>query len=123
MVTVKEYNEMVKALAKDGEEIRSDLTATDAHIIHMIMGVAGEVGELLDAIKKAVMYRKRMDRANVVEELGDIEFYLEGLRQGLEIDRQEVLSANYNKLNKRYSSGSYSNDQAQARADKNENVT
>jgi len=123
VVTVKEYNEMVKVLAKDGEEIRSDLTATDAHIIHMIMGVAGEVGELLDAIKKAVMYRKRMDRANVVEELGDIEFYLEGLRQGLEIDRQEVLSANYNKLNKRYSSGSYSNDQAQARADKNENVT
>ena len=51
----------------------------------MVVGVSGEAGELLDAVKKAVIYRKPLDLENVIEELGDLEFYMEGLRQGLEI--------------------------------------
>ena len=59
-----------------------------------------------------------IDRENLVEELGDIEFYLEGLRQVFGVTREEVLAINQAKLEKRYSSGKYSNQQAQARADK-----
>jgi NTP pyrophosphatase (non-canonical NTP hydrolase) len=84
----------------------------------MIMGVSGESGELLDAIKKAVIYNKPLDIENVIEELGDIEFYLEGLRQGLGIDRGETLDANVKKLSVRYEAGSYSDTAAQTRADK-----
>lgn len=111
------FEEMVEALAKDGEVIANELTGEDAHLIHMVMGVSGEAGELLDAIKKAVIYRKPLDRVNVVEELGDLEFYLQDLRRALGITREETLEANIAKLGKRYANG-YSDKSAQTRADK-----
>ena len=113
------HPELVAALAKPGADIVATLTAEDAHSLHMAVGIAGEAGELLDAVKKAAIYRKPIDRANVVEELGDLEFYMEGLRQGLGITRQEVLDHNIAKLSNRYSSGTYSDKHAQERADKN----
>jgi NTP pyrophosphatase (non-canonical NTP hydrolase) len=82
------------------------------------MGISGEAGELVDAIKKSVMYRKPLDMEHVIEEMGDLEFYLEGLRQQLGITREQTLDANMLKLGARYSSGSYSDSQAVTRADK-----
>ena len=113
------HPELVAALAKPGADIVATLTPEDAHALHMAVGIAGEVGKLLDAVKKAAIYRKLIDRSNVIEELGDLEFYMEGLREGLGITRQEVLDHNIAKLSKRYSSGSYSDKHAQERADKN----
>lgn len=112
------HPELVRALAKPGEEIASTMSAFDAHLIHMIIGISGEAGELLDAIKKATIYKKQIDINNVIEELGDIEFYLEGLREALAISRDETLEANIAKLSERYATMSYSDDQAQSRADK-----
>ncbi len=111
------HADMVRYLAKDGAIIAQELTSSDAHAWHMATGVAGEAGELLDAVKKAVIYRKPLDRANVIEELGDLEFYMEGLRQGYDITREETLAANIEKLGVRYHSG-YSDKSAQERADK-----
>lgn len=113
-----EYSDMVKALAKPGEDIAKEITPEQAHLLHMAVGIAGEAGELLDAIKKHVVYQKELDLENVIEELGDLEFYMEGLRQGVAVSRDETLTNNYNKLSCRYHSGAYSNQQAQDRADK-----
>ena len=113
-----DHSEMVRTLAKSGDVIADEMTGTDAHLLHMAVGVCGEAGELIDAIKKAVIYRKPLDRQNVIEELGDLEFYMEGLRQGLEITREECLEANIQKLGKRYEGLKYSNEAAQLRADK-----
>lgn len=113
-----DHSDMVVALVKPGEEIVATFTPSSAHILHMAVGISGESGELLDAIKKNVFYNKPLDRVNVIEELGDLEFYMEGLRQGLGITRDEVLEANIQKLFKRYSSGKYSDQQAQERVDK-----
>ena len=112
------HSEMVAALCKSGEAIAAEMTAGDAHLMHMAIGVAGEAGELLDAVKKAVIYRKPLDRENVIEELGDLEFYMEGLRQGLGISRDECITANIAKLSKRYEGLQYSDGAAQVRADK-----
>jgi NTP pyrophosphatase (non-canonical NTP hydrolase) len=112
------HHEMVSVLAKSGDTIVAEMTGNDAHIMHMVIGVSGEAGELLDAIKKKVIYRKPLDRDNVVEELGDLEFYLEGIRQGLGITREECLTANIAKLQKRYKGLKYSDQSAQDRADK-----
>ena len=46
------HPDLVAALVKPGEQIKESLTASDAHLIHMTMGICGESGELLDAIKK-----------------------------------------------------------------------
>ena len=111
------YEQMVKGLVKPGKLIASEMTAKDAHLMHMAIGVSGEAGELLDAVKKAVIYRKPLDRVNVVEELGDLEFYMEGLRQGLGITREECLKVNMEKLSVRYGQ-KYSDQAATVRADK-----
>ncbi len=84
----------------------------------MAIGISGEAGELLDAIKKQVIYRKPLDRENVLEELGDLEFYMEGIRQGLGITREQCLAANIAKLGKRYEGMRYTDTAAQERADK-----
>ena len=112
------HTDMVRKLCKSGNRIAEEITGSDAHGLHMAVGISGEAGELLDAIKKAVIYRKPLDRENVVEELGDLEFYLEGLRWGLGITREETIEANVSKLGKRYEGFFYSDHAAQNRADK-----
>lgn len=114
-----EYETMVTALIKPGQNILDDLTPEGVNMWHMATGVSGEAGELLDAVKKYAVYNKPLDRVNVIEELGDLEFYMEGLRQAISTTREEVLQANVAKLSIRYSKGKYSDQQAQERADKN----
>ena len=101
------FQDMVKGLVKSGDEIAEQMTAQEAHSLHMGVGISGEAGELLDAIKKYVVYKNPLDMVNVVEELGDLEFYMEGLRQGLGISREETIQANNMLQMLRY--GSYSN--------------
>lgn len=111
-----EHAQLVLETCKPGKSIA--LTSLSAHLIHMALGMAGEAGELVDAIKKHAIYCKPLDSENIIEELGDLEWYMQGLRAALCITREEVLEANIKKLRKRYSSGSYSNEQAQQRKDK-----
>jgi NTP pyrophosphatase (non-canonical NTP hydrolase) len=113
----KTYSEFVNNLVKPGEEILSKLTPNEVNVIHMALGISGEAGEILDAVKKATIYRKPLDMENLIEELGDIEFYLEGLRQAIGVDRFTVLDLNVKKLSKRYGS-SYSDKSAIERKDK-----
>lgn len=109
---------LVLDLIKPGDAICQELDAKQAHLLHMAFGVAGEAGELLDAIKKAAIYQKPIDLINVIEELGDLEFYMQGLRHALGVSRLETLRQNTDKLTQRYPLGSYSNHHARARADK-----
>ncbi len=70
------YAEMVRALCKPGQDILSSLSPNDCHKLHMASALLGETVELLDA----------EDLPNAEEELGDIEFFFEGLRQGYGVD-------------------------------------
>lgn len=114
----KDFELMVSQLAKNGQEISDSINAVTAHILHMAVGISGEAGELLDAIKKYVIYNKEPDLQNIIEELGDLEFYTEGLRKAFDITREEILYANIQKLSTRYKTGKYSDVDAQVRIDK-----
>tara|TARA_R110000850_G_scaffold91270_12_gene193853 strand:- start:316 stop:1011 length:696 start_codon:yes stop_codon:yes gene_type:complete len=119
MTTLDENHAMmVAALIKPGEEIIAETTPLKAHLNHMAMLLAGEAGEVVDAIKKHTIYGKDLDFVNVIEELGDIEFALEAIRSSLTIHRDETLAMNMEKLAKRYPHGNFSNADAQSRADK-----
>lgn len=109
---------MVKKLKKDGELILKLLTPGDVDLWHGATGLGGEALECLDAVKKLVIYRKPIDRTNVVEELGDCEFYMEQIRQNVGITRHETLVFNFHKLNERYPGHNYSDALAQERRDK-----
>ena len=117
-ITMTNYPDFVASLVKPGDKIAKEMSPSKAHILHMVVGISGEAGELLDAVKKWAIYNKPLDRENILEELGDIEFYLEGFRQAIGATRETILNNNIAKLSDRYSSGSYSDDQAISRADK-----
>ena len=112
------YSDFVASRVKPGDKIAKEMSPSKAHLLHMVVGISGEAGELLDAVKKWAIYNKPLDRENILEELGDIEFYLEGFRQAIGATRETILNNNIAKLSDRYSSGSYSDDQAINRADK-----
>jgi len=84
------HPEMVAGLAKRGEDIINELTPLSSHLLHMAVGIAGEAGELAQAIYISADFNS-IDKENVVEELGDLEFYLEGLRQGLQLNRDKTV--------------------------------
>ena len=119
------HPDMVRALVKPGRDILESLTPKKCDLDHMTTGVVTEAGELKDASKRYTIYNKPIDRKNVIEELGDLEFYMEGVRQNLGISRQETLDANIVKLlignektEARYKEGKYTDEQASKRADK-----
>jgi NTP pyrophosphatase (non-canonical NTP hydrolase) len=87
-------------------------------LTHAALGIAGEAGELVDAIKKHVIYGKPLDLANVREEIGDLRFYLEALCNVLDLNDQTIIQENINKLAKRYKDLTYSSSAAIERADK-----
>ena len=72
---------MVKALAKEGEAIISDMTPLSAHLLHMALGVAGEAAEITEHLFAVAVHNLPFDRVHFVKELGDMEFFLEGLVQ------------------------------------------
>ncbi len=109
---------MVANLKKPGQSILRSLTPEKCDAWHMASAIPSEAGELFDAIKKWVLYEKPLGRENVVEEMGDVEFYLEGLRTNLGVTRQETLDACEKNLAGRYKAGAFSNKAAQDREDK-----
>jgi len=113
----KLHANLVARTCKHQDAVLVDLDGAKSHIIHMLMGITGEAGELMDAAKKHVIYNKPLDIENVIEELGDIEWYMQGLRAALHIDREDVLLYNIEKLRKRYPD-KYTDALAQARLDK-----
>ena len=110
--------QLVRALLKPPAQILAELSPAKCNLIHLALGISGEAGEILDTIKKHTIYNKPLDVENLIEELGDMEFFLEALRQELNVSRDTIIAANKAKLSKRYNKGSYSNEQAIARADK-----
>ena len=105
------YADFVESLAK-----RIDGGTLD--LVHFAMGVCGEAGELLDAVKKHWAYEQELDVENVIEELGDLEFYMQAIRNRHKITREQVLEYNIDKLMERYPAGVFTTQHATERADK-----
>lgn len=104
------YDQFVQLLFK--QESEKDMA------MHAALGVCGEAGELADAIKRHYVYNKEPDRANIIEELGDLRFYMQAVMTHYGIAEQEVLQHNAVKLSARYEKLTYSDAAAQQRADK-----
>lgn len=80
-----EYTAMVALLAKSGFEIQQDLSDESTHLWHMATGVSGEATEIMSALyDDGVEVWEDVDIDNMVEELGDIDFYMEGVYHGVE---------------------------------------
>lgn len=87
---------------------------------HIGLGITGEAGEFADAIKKEVIYGKPVDLQNILEELGDLLFYIQAACTMYGLPKQYVLQYNAHKLSERYVGLAYSDKAAISRADKSD---
>lgn len=79
-------------------------------VLHAAVGIAGEAGEILDLIKKTAFTDRVLDQADLIKELGDVEFYLQALRNQIGVSRDRILDANVEKLNNRHPKGFQESD-------------
>ena len=81
-------------------------------LIHSALGVTAEAGEFSDLIRKAIFYDRPLDKDHAVKELGDVCWYIALACNTLGVSFEEIMETNINKLNARYSSGSFTAEEA-----------
>lgn len=69
------------------------------------MGLAGESGEVLDCLKKHLFHGHPLDKDKVLNELGDVRYYLEWMLSLLSSDIKTIEEKNTAKLMVRYPQG------------------
>jgi NTP pyrophosphatase (non-canonical NTP hydrolase) len=95
-----EINEYQKAaLRTANSEMSDDL------ILNGILGLCGETGEVSDHIKKYMFQGHELDKEKLVNELGDVCWYIAILASGLNVDLETVMKKNIEKLQRRYPDG------------------
>ena len=80
---------------------RSDLSIEE-QMKNASMGLTGEAGEVVDIIKKYAYQGHELEIEELIDELGDVIYYLCWLCILLQIDFSEICFNNMNKLTKRY---------------------
>lgn len=74
-------------------------------LLNGALGLTGEAGEVADHIKKAIFHGHSLDFTDLVNELGDVCWYLALLCHAIDVPLEEVMSRNIEKLKKRYPEG------------------
>ena len=76
-----------------------------SRLMHGAIGVGTEAGELQDMLKKAVIYGKPLDLTNVLEEAGDLLWYIALALDAAGFTMEEAMERNIAKLKARYPAG------------------
>lgn len=86
---------------------RPDFALTDKEVMLLwtAFGLAGEAGEAVDVVKKAVFHRHPLDSAKLRKEIGDVCWYLAGVCTVLGVNLEDVMAENIAKLKARYPEG------------------
>lgn len=109
--TVPVYPDFVRALLKP-------MPREIDNLLHCVLGISGESGELVDAVKKHWAYNKPLDHENILEEMGDLFFYFQGMMNLFGIELDTLVRLNQHKLLQRFPNVAYTDFHAQARLDK-----
>lgn len=83
---------------------RTDLDSTQ-QLLNGALGLAGESGEVVDAIKKHLFQGHWLDRTHLIKELGDICWYLAIAAEALDTDLDTIFQMNIDKLKTRFPDG------------------
>lgn len=103
---VKKYVEHIEAVVEFSEkEAKLDANSIDPRLLHGIVGLATEVAEVLEVLEKTLFHGEELDRHNLFEERGDIEYYLALIDDSLNFEEEAIRSQNIKKLKARYPQG------------------
>ena len=97
-MTVNEYQQLAMATLNPALDKKDVL-------INGVMGLCGESGEAIDIVKKWMAHGHELDKEHLAGELGDIAWYLVEAATALDMDLEDILKANIEKLKKRYPEG------------------
>lgn len=86
------------------QSLNKELKKDDV-LINSVMGLCGESGEAIDIVKKWFAQGHPLDKEHLREELGDIAWYLAEAAFALDMNLEDILKANLEKLAKRYPKG------------------
>jgi NTP pyrophosphatase (non-canonical NTP hydrolase) len=74
-------------------------------MINGCLGLSGEVGEVVDIVKKHLYQGHELDKDKIKNELGDVCWYIATLAESMNIKFSDILKGNIEKLEKRYPDG------------------
>ena len=74
-------------------------------LLNSLMGLCGEAGEAMDLLKKHRFHGHELNREALIKELGDVAWYLAEAATALDMDLEEILIRNVEKLKARYPEG------------------
>lgn len=74
-------------------------------VLNAALGLSGEVGELNDMLKKWIFHEKQLDTEHLKREIGDIYWYLALMCDSFELNLDEIMQINIDKLKARYPKG------------------
>lgn len=97
-MTINEYQKLAMTT------LNKELSEKDV-LINGVMGLCGESGEVIDIVKKHLAQGHELDREKMIDELGDVAWYLAEVAYVLQVPLEEVLTQNIEKLKKRYPQG------------------
>ncbi len=121
MIDLNKYKEFVKGVtSKESQQlsemfyaIKDHESKTDVNMSLLLtggIGLSSEAGELNELIKKCIFQGKPMNEETVFHlkrELGDIMWYWITSCRALDLDPNEVIEENINKLKSRYPGGEF----------------
>jgi NTP pyrophosphatase (non-canonical NTP hydrolase) len=80
-------------------------TALQEALVYYALGVGGEAGEVVDEVKKVAFHGHELNKEKLIEELGDVLWYVARMADSLAVPLSEVAGKNMDKLEKRYPDG------------------
>lgn len=93
---LNEYQSLAMKTKKPwGEDVKGQLTDS-------ILGLTGESGEVADIIKKYFAGVKELDKDHLINEMGDVMWYLAELAETLGTTLDEIATLNIEKLKARH---------------------
>ena len=111
-MTPNEYQKAAARTLIDAPE--RPLTDGEIMIVWNAIGLAGEAGEVVDNIKKAIFHQHGLNQTQLMKEIGDVMWYVAGLCTKLGFSLEDVMQQNIDKLIERYPNG-YSSEASKNR--------
>ncbi|BAP85856.1 nucleotide pyrophosphohydrolase [Paucilactobacillus hokkaidonensis JCM 18461] len=93
-----EFNDYQKAANRT-------LYGNEQVLTNCALGLAGETGQVVDLVKNYTFRGQKLDRDELVHEMGDVLWYLSQVAQWADIPFDEIAKNNIDTLNDRYPNG------------------
>lgn len=97
-MTGNQYQELAMRTMKEG-------MTPENLLVEGCLGLAGESGEVCDIIKKHIFQGHSLDTHHLIEELGDVMWYIALTAKSIGCSLDGIMEHNINKLKERYPNG------------------